>query len=861
MRRLWVFVAAISAAISLRGQGPSFSVSPASLSFGNVVIGSPATQIFTIIPESSGGLSFFITSNNPAFFVSPSGIPQTTAQQTVSVTFTPSAATAYTGQISVLGAAPSGGSITRTVDVSGTGVAAFTVSPTSLSFGTVLLSCPSAQSILITPSALLDFALDSSSTAYSANPSSFSTPNARTVTVTFTPNIAGSTPGSITVAASQGGRDAGRIPVSVSGTGADLAVSSASLDFGSVRLGGAPATQTVRVTRGPSFPISTSSSNPAFTVSPVSSSGDATVTFSPTTSGATTGTITFTVSDPANASCTLTRSISVRGFGVTVDVAVNPISLDFGGLQVGMTSAPRTVTLSNNSNTAFNGTATSNAAAFTVRPTSYNLDAGASQTFEIDFSPRTAGLQTARVVFSLTGREASSITTTVNLSLQGQGLRPADLTASPERLDFGDVAVGSPVARTVTVANPGGIQSDVTATATSPFSLSPTAFALSPGGSRGVNVTFAPTSAASFEGTATFTSGAITRTVALTGRGIVPNLSFGVLTGTDVNPVVPGDSITVEGTPIGTTRAVRFQITNNGSVSTTFSRISSSGPAFSITGLPALPFPLAPGAALSFLIQFQPNSPGPAAGTLNIDGREFGLTSRGLITGVTIRGVGRSVDPAQQPVVGVVLSRSYPVALSGRLHLEFQANARGGDDPAIQFATSGRTVEFTIPENSTEALFGAANEIAYQSGTVAGDINFRAELNLSGNDVTPSPEPSGTVTVARSKPVVQRATASRTSTGIQVTITGFATTREVNRVDVEFVAAPGANLGTSRVPIDVTELFNRWYTSQESAPFGSLFTLTIPFTAQGDPAAAQSVGVTLSNGDGDSQRVEATIPR
>src|SRR5262249_10941556 len=156
MSRLgWLLLpVAVGGGVLWAQQPAVFEVSPSSLSFGSVSPGSTASQTFTIFPVSPGGLSFQIFSNNDAFSASPNSISQTGTQQTVTVTFSPKTTGAFTGQITVTGTSPSTTPSQRTVNVSGTGGASFTVSPTSLSFGSVLLNCASSQqqSFSVTPS-------------------------------------------------------------------------------------------------------------------------------------------------------------------------------------------------------------------------------------------------------------------------------------------------------------------------------------------------------------------------------------------------------------------------------------------------------------------------------------------------------------------------------------------------------------------------------------------------------------------------------------------------------------------------------------------------------------------------------------
>src|SRR5205823_6180639 len=79
-------------------------------------------------------------------------------------------------------------------------------------------------------------------------------------------------------------------------------------------------------------------------------------------------------------------------------------------------------------------------------------------------------------------------------------------------------------------------------------------------------------------------------------------------------------------------------------------------------------------------------------------------------------------QPAQQPSIGLTLASPYPLALQGTLKLSF-VSAVFTDDPAIQFASGGRTVNFTISANSTRAQFiSNATSMPLQIGTTAGTI-------------------------------------------------------------------------------------------------------------------------------------------
>ena len=82
--------------------------------------------------------------------------------------------------------------------------------------------------------------------------------------------------------------------------------------------------------------------------------------------------------------------------------------------------------------------------------------------------------------------------------------------------------------------------------------------------------------------------------------------------------------------------------------------------------------------------------------------------------------------------------------------------------------------------------------------------------------------------------------------------------RTQNEVYVITASGTGA-LQTTSLPIDVATRFGDWYRSPDAAPHGGAFTITVPFTVQGDLAAVRSLSVTLNNGDGASPAMSANF--
>jgi hypothetical protein len=217
---------------------------------------------------------------------------------------------------------------------------------------------------------------------------------------------------------------------------------------------------------------------------------------------------------------------------------------------------------------------------------------------------------------------------------------------------------------------------------------------------------------------------------------------------------------------------------------------------------------------------------------------------------LTFSGLPATGGSASQPTLQVGLGSAYPVPVTVTLTLTF-APASGGDDPSVQFATGGRTATVTVPAGQT----AGATSVGVQTGTVAGTITIAAQMSAAGVNVTPNPAPNTTIKIGASAPVITSVTAAASSGGFTVTIVGFSNTRDVTQATFTFTAASGVSLQTGTVTVPLTSLFSAYYQSAASAPFGSQFTLTQPFTVSGNQQAVSSLSVTLTNSAGTSTAV------
>jgi hypothetical protein len=226
------------------------------------------------------------------------------------------------------------------------------------------------------------------------------------------------------------------------------------------------------------------------------------------------------------------------------------------------------------------------------------------------------------------------------------------------------------------------------------------------------------------------------------------------------------------------------------------------------------------------------------------------------LSAVRITGVPEIASPAQQMFADVELERTYPVPITGTLRMRITPDPGLPEDPAVQFASGGRSVGFTIPAGQTRAVFaGGGNGL--QTGTVAAAVQFEVAMSAAGLDLTPEQGVSTLMRVDRLAPRISSLRANRTADGIELVIAAFATTRDITSATFRFTPAAGATFSQTEFTVDLREVAGRWFADVRSGDYGSQFTLVQPFRVSG--AAVSSVAVTLTNGQGTSQAATVRI--
>jgi hypothetical protein len=237
---------------------PNVGLAPASLGFGSQIVGTTSnSQTVTLTNTGNTDLNaptIVITGTNKADFGQSNGCNETISPQTsctVSVWFTPSLFQAESATLNFADNAPAS---PQTIPLSGTGIAngpAVALTPSSLTFPVTLLNVKSATQT-ITLSNPGTATLDLTSIVASGNFSETNTCGATvavngscTITVTFMPTQINTLTGAITVT-----DNAPTSPqsASLSGTGTEVKLSLAQINFGDVTVGTSSSPRVITLT-------------------------------------------------------------------------------------------------------------------------------------------------------------------------------------------------------------------------------------------------------------------------------------------------------------------------------------------------------------------------------------------------------------------------------------------------------------------------------------------------------------------------------------------------------------------------------------------------------------------------------------
>jgi len=181
------------------------------------------------------------------------------------------------------------------------------------------------------------------------------------------------------------------------------------------------------------------------------------IVFSPATKGLRTGKLTLTSNEPPGSPAS-DKTIDLAGTATEPQFKVNVTSLDFGSINVGASSVPKTVELSNDGDgdllvkevAIVSGMGADSFAVSTLESTPFTLRAGTKVSAQVLVAPKSAGMlaATLRIVTDL----ATSGSATIALKAEANG---AVGQLDSAKVDFGDAKVKQMISKTVKLSNTG----------------------------------------------------------------------------------------------------------------------------------------------------------------------------------------------------------------------------------------------------------------------------------------------------------------------------------------------------------------------------------------------------------------------
>jgi hypothetical protein len=519
------------------------------------------------------------------------------------------------------------------------------------------------------------------------------------------------------------------------------------------------------------------------------------VTFSPTVSGANTGSATVTT-DKGNGNG---KKIGLLGNGGTSKLDASPTAVSFGILAVGK-STTKVVSVTNSGTVPLKITnASVSNAAFTATDSTWvypvSIAAGSSKNLTITYAPKSAGAATGSISFNSDATSGSS-----SVSLSGTAITPGQLGASPGAIPFGNVAVGTVKTQTLTLSNTGAnpvVISSISSTDT-PVTITGLTMpaTVAAGASVAVTVQFAPTTAGVLSaGIAIINDGATSPFgIAVSGTGVAPALS--------ASPT----SFSFGSINIGSTATNTLTLTNNGTVSVTVSSVTASGAGFSVTGF-AFPATLAAGQSLAGTVSFKPTAAGSATGSVAVSSNASPLNISLSGTGVAVAPVA-AITPTSVAFgninTGTTQSRAITIQNTGNANLVVSGVATTG----AGFSATGFTLPLTLAPGTSAN--GSVSFAPAAAGSTTGSLTVTsnapgASSALSGTGiqpvltVTPTSVAFASVTTGTTstQPLTLRNSGTATLNVSQLSVTGAGFS--VTGFTLPLTLAPGASAaGTIR---------------------------------------------------------------
>jgi Abnormal spindle-like microcephaly-assoc'd, ASPM-SPD-2-Hydin/Protein of unknown function (DUF1573) len=636
------------------------------------------------------------------------------------------------------------GLVTNTKQSSSTS-SSFQLNPANVIFGQVAVGKQTTQTVSVTNTGNVAVNIvkltvtDTHFTIAGTTPLTLAVGQSSNIAISVSPTAAGALAATLTA---QG--DGGSTPVAInlSATGMSsqpqLSVSPATINFGNVSTGLKTTNNVVLTNTGPT---NLTISLMALTGADFSISGIATpatlsagqsaqvgVTFSPTASGSSSGSLTITSNDSVNP----TINVALSGTGTsapTGQLDANSNSISFGAIATGATAGQQIV-LTNAGNSAVTiSSVTVAGAGLTANGIEIpgTLNPAENATLKVAFAPTTAGNISGSITVV-----SNATNSPLKIAVSGTGAQPG-LSISPSSFNFGSVVDGQTKSQSFTVTNTGtgALTISQLASAGSGYTVSglATPATLASGSNATFSILFAPTTAGGLVGTVSLVSNAPNspNAVSLSGTGTAASVTL------SASPT----NVSFSNVNAGSSTSKSVTISNSGNTSVTLSQVSVNAKDFSVSGI-TTPVTLAAGQNTSMNVTFKPSASENVTGNITL------ASSQGASAVIAVSGNGLqpalSVTPSTASfgsvTVGSPASQTFQLQNSGTGTLTVgQVGVTGAGFTLGTLAlpvtlSSGQTSNFNLQFNPS-----AAGSVTGSISIVSNAPNSPATIGLSGTGV------------------------------------------------------------------------------------------------------------------------------
>ncbi len=435
------------------------------------------------------------------------------------------------------------------------------------------------------------------------------------------------------------------------------------------------------------------------------------LSFTPTTEGLQSGNLVFT----HNGTGSIT-SFSVSGIGSGPVFSLDPVSLNFGIVNVGSSVIlPVTISNSGEGSLIISDITSSDAQyTFTSPPLPVTLSAGQSSLLDITFTPTGEGTYPASLSFTHNASGSPAV-----LPVTGTGhILASTFNIDPVSLSFGTVNVGSSVSLPVTIINPGDaslIISDITSSDAQYTFSSSLPITVLPGGNTAIDITFTPTGEGTYPGNLSFVHNATgsPAVLSVTGTGHILFSTF------NLDPV----SLNFDTVNVGNFASLPVTISNSGDASLIISDITSSDAQYTFSS--SLPITVLPGGNTAVDITFTPTGEGTYPGNLS-----FVHNAPGSPAVLPVTGTGHilvstfNLDPVSLnfDTVNVGSFASLPVTINN-----------SGDASLIISDITSSDAQYTISGSLPLTVLPGGNTAVDITFTPTGEGTYPASLSFTHN--------------------------------------------------------------------------------------------------------------------------------